>query len=59
MKLLKMTENSDGSATMEIILDKQETNFFIELGINKVLMDSLKDFEASLPRKKKGGGIKR
>ena len=61
MKLLKMIENSDGSATMEIILDKQETNFFIELGINKVLMDSLERFEASLAAKpkKKGGGLKR
>lgn len=48
MKLLKLTENSDGSATMEIILNKEETNFFIELGINKALVDSLERFEASL-----------
>ena len=66
MKILKTIENSDGSATLEMLLDKKETNFFIELGLNKALEDSLINFENSLgitnhepPKRKKRGGVKR
>jgi len=52
---------------MEIILNKEETNFFIELGINKALIDTLEEFESKLgipdrkipSRKMRGGGLKR
>jgi hypothetical protein len=48
-----------------MLLNKKEASFFIELGINKALADSLENFEESLrvpDRKfpvKKRGGVKR
>ena len=71
MNILKTTDKKDGSVVMDIELTKEEANFFIELGINKALKDSIEMLEKELydpayhineppkPKPKKRGGIKR
>lgn len=60
MKILEVVENKDGSAKLEMMVSRKEIDFLVELGVNKILEESLANFEKNLTRKKmRGGGIKR
>ncbi len=39
MKVLCISDNPDGSANVEVDLDKEEARFLMEVGFNKVLRD--------------------
>lgn len=57
MKITKLIEKKDGSAVMELEMDKKERDFMMELGVNEMIRIRLKMFEENLLLKPKKGGI--
>jgi hypothetical protein len=53
MKVIKVIEHKDGSANMEVEMNKKERDFVMELGVNEILKRQLKIFEDSLTTPKK------
>jgi len=54
MKVVKVTEHKDGTATMVLETTKEERDFLIEVGVITMLKDQLKIFEDSLIVEPKG-----
>lgn len=45
MEVVKVTENEDGSATLDLNLEEEEVNIFIGYAINDILKKQIKKLE--------------
>ena len=45
MEILNVIDNPDGSATLEVDMDKEEMRLFMEIGLNKVLKDYIEEMK--------------
>ncbi len=46
MEVLKITENKDGSATLDLSMTKEENNILIQHAVVTILKDHIKTMEA-------------
>lgn len=53
MKITKVIEHKDGSATMELEMNKIERDFMMELGVNEMIRIRMELFEKNLTKKGK------
>jgi hypothetical protein len=45
MEVVKVTENEDGSATLDLNLEEEEVNIFVGYAINDILKKQIKKLE--------------
>ena len=48
MEILKITENENGSSTLDIDMTEEEMRLLMEAGLNKVLKDYCEEFDKKL-----------